>query len=172
MSQLIIRGTKITKINGFVSANGQMTYEFVCRASWSDVVCKAMCWTEEPIGFGTGALDGKLHGISMILEPSSKNLKDYRFDLSISQVGKFKHIAKIEDGEVSGRELEFAVTTVAEDAHIVLDNYLRHCGPGDDRGQARITFNAEAQQKLEEQPEGEIEEKARGRKAKSAEAVQ
>lgn len=172
MSQLIIRGTRIIEFSGSVSANGQMTYEFKCRSTWSDVVCREMGWTEEPVGFGNGSLDGKLHGISMILEPSSKPLKDYRFDLAISQVGKFKHLAKVEDGEVSGRELEFTVTTVADDAHIVLDNYVRHCGPGDDRGQAKITFNAEAQQKLEEQPEGEIEEKARGRKAKSAEAVQ
>lgn len=168
MSQLILRGTSIDHVKMHCSTNGQMTYEITCRAAWSDTVCREMHWTEEPQGFGNGNLDGKLFGINFILEPTGKQLKDYRFDIPISQVAKFKHVAKIKDGEVSGRELEFVVTSVAEDAPVVLSSYMAHCNPGDDRGQAKIVYNAEEQTKLGEDGKP-ADEKPRGRRKEPAE---
>jgi hypothetical protein len=163
VSQLIVIGTKIEEFTGFCSANGQMTYEFKCRSAWSDVVCREMKWTEEPLGFGNGNLDGSLYGINMILEPNKAALKDYRFDLPISKVSKFKHVASIKDGKVSSRELEFVVTTVDETTPQVISLYISKCYPGDDRGQAKIVFNAEEQPKLGENGKP-AEEKPRGRK--------
>ena len=174
MSSMIIRGTRILEYSGFCNASGQFTVEFKCRANWSEPVCQEMDWTVEPHGFGNGNLDGCLHGINMILEPNKAALKDYRFDIGISKVDKFKHVARVKDGEVEGRELEFVVTSVADDAGAVVEAYIRHCGPGDDRGQARIQFNAEEQQTLptgEGNAAPEANEKVRGRK-KAAEAVQ
>ncbi len=177
MSQLIIRGAHIQSYEVYCASNGQFTIEAKIRANWSDTVCREMKWTEEPQGFGNGSLDGGLAGISMILEPNKQVLKDYRLDVGISKVSKFKHVAKIKDGKVEGRELEFVVTTVADDAGAVLENYVRHCNPGDDRGQCRITYNAKEQKKLDDKQdnllgtEPEAEMKTRGRR-KAAEAVQ
>lgn len=174
MSSLIIRGTRIMEYTGYCNNSGQHAVDFKCRANWSDTVCEGMGWAFEPKGFGNGSLEGKLFGINLIMEPNKKELKDYRFDIGISQVSKFKHIASVEEGDVVSRELEFVVTSVADDAAAVLKEYVQHCGPGDDRGQCRITYNAEEQQSLptgegEEAPEAN--EKVRGRK-KAAEAVQ
>ncbi len=169
MSQLIIRGAHIESYSGYVANNGQFTIEAKLRANWTEPVCSEMGWTVEPQGFGNGNLDGQLYGISMILEPNKQALKDYRLDIGIAKVDKFKHVAKVKDGEVEGRELEFVVTTCAEDAGAVLENYMRHCNPGDDRGQCKITYNAEEQQSLVEGEEEVVAEKARGRR-KAAEA--
>ncbi len=170
MSSLIVRGVSIEEFTGYCSKSGQMTYEFTCRAAWSDVVCRELGWTEEPVGFGNGNLEGKLHGVNLIMEPSDKKLRDYRFDVPISTVGSFKHRCKIEDGVVSNRELEFVVTTVAEDAASALNEYLKHCGPAGDRAQVKINFSAEEQTTLGEggQP---AEDKPRGRKKEKAEAA-
>jgi hypothetical protein len=172
MSTLLIRRTQVIEYTGYCNNSGQHCVEIKCRASWSDTVCEELGWEPDPKGFGTGALEGKLFGVNMILEPNSKNLKDYRFDIPISQVSKFKHIVKMEEGEVSGRELEFVITTVAEDAAAVLKNFVQHCGPGGDRGQCKIQYNSEEQQKLDVEPEAEqTTSKPRGRQ-KSKEAVQ
>jgi hypothetical protein len=47
---------------------------------------------------------------------------------------------------------------------------MRHCNPGDDRGQCRITYNAEEQQELDGVAP-EADQKTRGRR-KAQEAVQ
>jgi hypothetical protein len=163
MSSLIVRGAKIEDASIYRSKGGQLTVDVKFRASWSDVVCETMAWTKEPSGFGNGALEGQLFGVSMMLEPTSKNLKDYRLDIGISQVSKFRHLAKTEDGEVVSRELEFIVSTIADDAPAVISEYIRHCGPGDDRGQLKLTYSAEEQQTLGEEG-APAEEKPRGRK--------
>lgn len=168
MASLIIRGTKLMEFTGYCANSGQMTYELKCRAAWSDTVCEAMGWQKEPAGFGNGSLEGGLFGISMILEPSSKTLKDYRFDIAIGKVASFKHIAKTEDGDVVHRELEFVVTTTAEDAPVVFSRYMEKCCPGDDRGQAKIQYSEEEQQELGD--EGAPAEKPRGRRKAAAEA--
>lgn len=166
MSKLITRGTALQEYTAFCSSNGQRTVEAVFRCAWSDTVCEEMSWQKDPAGFGNGSLEGTLLGISLIMEPNAKNLKDYTFDLTISKVGKFKHVLTKDDHH----ELEYTITTVAEDAVEVLDRYLQKCGPADDRGQAKITFNAEEQQGLVDEGE-EVVEKTRGRR-KAQEAVQ
>lgn len=166
MSKLTTRGTALQEYTAFCSENGQRTVEAKFRCAWSDTVCHEMGWQSDPAGFGNGSLEGTLLGINLIMEPNAKNLKDYAFDLAISKVGKFKHVLTKDDHH----ELEYTVTTVAEDAVEVLDRYLQKCGPADDRGQAKITFNAEEQQTLEDAAPEEGE-KVRGRR-KAAEAVQ
>lgn len=166
MSQLITRGTALKEISAYCSENGQFTVEAKCRCSWSENVCNELGWTFNAEGFGNGSLEGKLLGISWIMEPNGKALKDYRFDLTINSVGKFRHILTKEDHH----ELEYVVTTVADDAIVVLSNYLAHCGPGEDLGQAKIVYNAEEQTTLGEGG-APADEKPRGRR-KAAEAVQ
>lgn len=171
MSSLLIRGAKIEKAEMSCANNGQRTIKITFRASWSDTVCREMGWSEEPVGFGNGSLDGQLFGISMMLEPSSKTLKDYRIDIPISQVGSFKHRAKTEDEHTVKREIEFVVTTVADDAAVVIDNYIKHVGPGAERAQCKITYSSEEQQELGEGGAPAEPEKTRGRR-KAAESVQ
>lgn len=171
MSQIIIRGTKIEEVS-FKPGNPSPIFKIKCRANWSETVCEAMAWSKEPQGFGNGNLEGQLLGISMILEPSARTLKDYRFDMKISSVGSFRHLAKTEDEKVVRRELEFVVTTIAEDAAVVLANYVAHCGPADDAGQCKITYSAEEQGTLTETPaEGEADKPRGRRKEKEAEAA-
>jgi hypothetical protein len=172
MSTLIIRGATLKEIKGKCSAGGQFIMSAKFRAAWTDTVCKEMSWTEEPSGFGNGKLDGELLGINMIMEPSAKNLKDYRIDIPISKVSKFRHIAKTEDGEITHRELEYVVTTIFDDAPVLLSNYLKHCGPAEDAGQCRITFNAEEQQKLDIAPAEESGKQRGRRKGADAAVVQ
>jgi hypothetical protein len=126
-----------------------------------------MGWQTEPNGFGNGSLEGKLAAVSMSLEPSAKNLKDYRFEITCNSVHGFKHKAKTEDDTVTKRELEFIVTTVAADAATVLAGYIEHCGPAADAGQCKIQYSAEAQMEI---GEGEpVPDKPRGRKKAAAE---
>jgi hypothetical protein len=165
MSSILIRGTRIKEATMYCSQSGQLAVDFTCRASWSDTVCETFGWQKEPNGFGNGSLEGKLAAISMRMEPNGKQLKDYAFDITITSVHGFKHKAKTEEGTVTTRELEFIVTTVAEDAPAVLANYIQHCGPGEDAGQCKIQYSADEQQTLEEAPAEEApEEKRRGRK--------
>ncbi len=149
MSQLILRGVTIVNVT-LAASSPKREIEIKCRATWSDTVCKQMEWTEEPKGFGNGGLEGKLFGVNMILEPNKKELKDFRFDIPISLVSKFRHIAKSEDGEVTNRELEFVVTSVDDEAPLVLDNFLKHVSVSDDAGQCKITYSAEVQETLGE----------------------
>jgi|SRR5579885_5269 len=172
MANLIIRGVRLMEYCGYCNNNGAMVYELKCRAAWSVPVCEQMGWQKEPNGFANVGLEGKLYGISMVVEPNSKNLKDYRFDININLVGGFKHIAKTENENVVHRELEFVVTTSAEEAPMVFSNYMAHCCPGDDRGQAKINFSEEEQMDLDEGGDGEwdgAEKKPRGRKKQEAE---
>lgn len=171
MSQLIIRGASLRETTfKATKKSGQMTTEATFRASWSKPVCKEMGWTEEPTGFGNGMLEGKLTGISMTMQPNDKKLKDYAFDISINSVGQFKHVILTDkDREGTREELQFVVTTVAEDAHAVFFQYMKMCNPAEDRGEVRITFSAEEQMELEEE-EPEPEAKPRGRR-KAAEAT-
>lgn len=169
MSQLIVRGVKIESYK-CKSENPSLTYKIKCRASWSQTVCETMGWEKAPSGFGNGKLDGALLGISMSLEPNATTLKDYRFDIKISKVGSFRHLAKTEDEKTVRRELEFVVTTITDDAHVVLANYMAHCGPADDAGQMRIVYSAEEQEVLPGTTPEPID-KPRGRKKeKEAEA--
>ncbi len=176
MSKLIIRGVEIEDFKCYAasSGGGTFTMEIKCRADWTKEVCNAMDWNYEPNGFGNGKLEGKLFGISMAMEPNAKTLKDYAIDISIGQVGSFRHIAKTEEGAVTKREFEFVATAAGEHALKALPfitSYVEHCGPAGDRGVCKITYNAEEQQTLTD-AEPEAEEKVRGRRAKSAEAVQ
>jgi hypothetical protein len=169
MASIIIRGTRIKEATMYCSQSGQLTVDYVCRASWTDTVCEAFGWQKEPNGFGNGSLDGKLAAITMKLEPAAKTLKDYAFELAINSVHGFKHRAKTEDDTVTKRELEFTVTTVAEDAAMVLSRYIQHCGPADDAGQAKIQYSPETQMEIGEEAEGsEADGKRRGRKRDQA----
>lgn len=167
MSQLLLRGCRIEDYTGYCSTSGQGTIEIKLRAAWTDTVAREMGWAEEPTGFGNGNLEGGLNGISMILEPNKKDLKDYRLDIKISKVYKFKHRAKTEGGDVVTRELECVVTTNEEGVVSYIEQYVCRCGPGDDRGQCKIVFNAEEQMKIEG-TEPAAEEKTRGRRKESA----
>ena len=173
MASLLIRGTRLKEAKMYCSNSGQLAVDFVCRSAWTDTVCDQMGWMKEPQGFGNGSLEGNLSAVNMILEPNSKNLKDYRFDLKVNSVGSFKHKAKTEDDEITKRELEFTVTTVDPDAPAVLALYLEKCGPGDDAGQARIVFVSDEEEEAKQTtiPGVEVEGPRRGRK-KNAEAVQ
>lgn len=171
MSTLILRGATIEKTESYCSSAGQCTTEIHFEAAWSEPVCEQLHWTKEPEGFGNGSLDGQLAGISMIVEPNGKDLKDYRYEISIDTVGKFKHKASVKDNEVVDRSLTFIVTTTAEDAHLVLDKWLRMVGPSDSKAQVKVQYNAKQQMEL---PAAEAEEtpidKPRGRKRNIAEA--
>lgn len=172
MSKLIVRGTQVLEYTGYCNNSGQHTVDIKMRADWTDKVCEAMGWAFEAQGFGTGKLEGKLFGISLAMEPNKEALKDYRYDISISQVSDFKHVANMKEGEIVGHNLEFTVTSVAEDATAVLKEYVQHCGPAGDLGQCRITYNAEEQMKIEAgtgDAAPEAEEKVRGRKKAAAE---
>lgn len=174
MSKLVIRGTKIddAKFYAASTGGGAFTLEIKFRAAWSKPVCDQMGWNSQPDGFGNGKLEGKLTGISLSLEPNATNLKDYALDITIGQVDSFRHIAKTEDGEVTTREIEFVATASGENALKALHyiaTYVEHCGPVGDRGQCKITYNAEEQMEIEEAPPIVADEKPRGRKK---EAVQ
>lgn len=183
MSKLIIRGIRIEDFKCYSAATGgAFTMEVKWRADWTPEVCSEMGWTSEPKGFGNGKLGGKLTGVSMSVEPNAKPLKDYAIDFAVGQFSSFRHLAKTEDGKVSGREFEFVSISSGENALRALPfvaAYVEKCGPADDRGQCHITYNAEEQPKLvgidEKQPSlpgsEPPAEKVRGRR-KAAEAVQ
>jgi hypothetical protein len=171
MSSLLIRGTTLKSFKTFCNKSGQMVVEAKFRASWSDTVCSTMGWVDKTEGIGNANLEGKLFGISLSMEPNKPALKDYRFDISINQVAKFKHVVAVEEGEVVGRHLEFVASSTAEDAHQVLYEYAKHLGPGEDIGQAKIQYAAEKQMKIGEDAEPPIaaeEAKPRGRKRDQA----
>lgn len=175
MSNLLIRGTTVEEVLSYCSTAGQRMIEATLEADWSEPVCPEMGWTVEPEGFGNGSLDGKLNGINMILEPNKKDLKDARFDIAISTVGTFKHKATVKDGAVVDRKLRFKITTVAEDAHLVFNNWLTQVGPSDSKAQCRIIYNAEEQMTMDAPPAEAVpsevtEERPRGRKMKLADA--
>lgn len=152
MSKLIIRGAGIEDITSWCNNEGLRVVEITMRAAWSSTVCEEFNWTKEPSGFGNSPLDPKrLAGVNMILEPTDKKLADYRMDLAISHVGSFRHLAKTEDGEIVSRQLEFVVTTVADDALTVLDQWLKICGPAKATGQCQIRYEAEKQMELGEE---------------------
>lgn len=152
MSKLIIRGIRVEKFECYSAATGgAFTMEVKCRADWTEEVCTGMGWQSEPKGFGNGKLGGKLTGVSMAIEPNAKLLKDYAIDISVGQFSSFRHIAKTEDGKTSGREFEFVAICSGENAIRALPfiaAYIEKCGPANDRGQARITYNSEEQPKL------------------------
>ncbi len=168
MASILIRGTRIKEATMYCSQSGQRTIDFTCRASWTDTVCDQFGWQKEPNGFGNGSLEGKLAAISMRMEPNSKSLKDYAFDIPVSSVHGFKHKAKTEDDTVTKRELEFIVTTTAPDAHDVLSLYLEKCGPAEDAGQAKIQYSPEEQMEIGEEGTPEPDAKPRGRKRDQA----
>lgn len=176
MSQLTLRGVTVEDVYCYCSNEGKRTVEITCRAAWSDTVCDELAIVKEPSGFGNGSLKVQLAAVSMILEPNSKPLKDYRADMSISKMDKLRHIAKTEEGDVVTRQMEFVVTTIAEDAMLVMDKWLTFVGPSDSTAQCKITYNAKQQLELVEPdattdvPAGE--DKPRGRKRNVAEAVQ
>lgn len=173
---LLLRGVTVQDVAMYCSNEGKRTVEIKCRAAWSDTVCEELGVVAEPNGFGNGSLKCQLAAISMILEPNSKQLEDYRLDIAVSKADKFRHIAKTEEGDVVTRQLEFVVTTIAEDAAVVMDKWLTHVGPSDSTAQCKITYNAKQQLPLTESgdsapAEEPVGEKPRGRK-RSAEAVQ
>lgn len=153
MSKITFRGATIDKYESYCSNAGQTTVEIHFKASWSEPVCETMGWTKEPKGFGNGSLDGKLAGISMMVEPNGAQLRDYRFDIRIDSIGKFKHVAKEKDGEVVDRSLTFIATTTDESAPLCLDKWLRAVGPSDSTAQVAATYNAEEQMDLAEDGE-------------------
>lgn len=170
MSKLILRGAFIREYTSYVAAGGQRTIDVKLTANWTKPVCELLDWEEAPKGFGKASMEGSLHGVNMIMEPSDSALKDYQFDIPIGTVGSFKHVPVLDgEGRIGRRELHFEVTTVADDAALVLDNWQKHIGEA--TAQCRITYNAEQQQELLD-PEKEAEpEKTRGRR-KAQEAVQ
>lgn len=168
MASIIIRGTRIKDANMYCSNGGQLTFDVTCRASWSDTVCDQFGWQKEPNGFGNGSLEGKLAAISLKLEPSSKLLKDYAFEIPISSVHSFRHRAKTEEGTTTKRELEFIFTTTAPDAPQVLALYLEKCGPAEDAGQCKVAYSPEEQMEIGEEGEPAPEDKRRGRKKDQA----
>ncbi len=152
MSQLITRGARIMDASFYCGSNGTaLTLEIKMRAAWSEPVCREMHWDFTPEGFGNGKLEGSLNAVSLTLEPNDKKLKDYAIDIGVGLVSKFRHIAKTEDGDTVKREMEFVVTTSGENAAKALPSvatYVEMCGPGDDRGQCKITYNAAVQETL------------------------
>lgn len=174
MSQIIFRGVTIEEANSFCGNDGKRTFEVKCRAAWSEPVCKEMGWSYEPDGFGNGSLDGSLATVNVAMEPNGKLLKDFAFDITASKISKFRHIAKIEDGDTVSRQLEFVITTLDEEAHTVLNNWLVSVGPSDSTAQCKATFNAKVKDGTVEdkrqqtipgtEVEPPAEEKPRGRK--------
>lgn len=173
LSQLIIRGAKIKELVVYMGSGGQRTVDIKMSAVWSKPVCEAMNWSFEPQGFENGGLEGKLMGVNLIMEPSDAALKDYRFDLGISEAGQFKLKSKKDgEGNIGNRELEFVVVSIAPDAITVLENWVSHLGDG--LGQAKIVFNAEEQGELDmESAEEKTDEapKSRGRRKATEEAA-
>lgn len=167
MSNLILRGVTVQDVSLYCNNEGKRVAEIKCRAAWSDTVCEEMGWAKEPLGFGNGSLNSSLGAISVILEPNSKGLKDYRIDITASKVDKFRHLAKTEEGETVTRQLEFVISTLAEDAALVLDKWLVNVGPSDSTAQCKINYNAKQQLELVEPPAGE-DDKPRGRKREQA----
>jgi hypothetical protein len=132
-----------------------------------------MNWTEQPQGFGNGGLRGKLTGISLTLEPNSKDLKDYALELhQLGSISSFKHKVNVKKGEIVGESLTFVVTTMDPDAHVVLDKWVEMVGPSDSTAQLKVQYNAKQQMSLDDQPAADApaEDKPRGRKR--TEAVQ
>jgi hypothetical protein len=168
MSKLTLRGTSIEEIKSWCATNGQRTVEIKCKAAWSEPVCEEMGWSFDPSGFGNGSLEGSLSAVGMIIEPADKQLEDYRFDLAISKVDKFKHVVETDEGDIVSRHLQFVVTTIADDALAVLDQWLKVCGPAEAKGQCQIRYEAEKQMELGEGGEPAEEEApepvVRGRK--------
>lgn len=148
MSTLITRGTRIEQALSYCSNSGQRTIEMGCVADWSDVVCTTMGWTVKPDGFLGGKLNGALLGSNVIFDPNKGTLKDYRFDIPISKVSGFKHIVHEKDGEVVKREIGFTITTVADDAAAVLDEWFKNVGPSDSSAQCKINYSEEKQETL------------------------
>lgn len=175
MSQLTIRGCAIRKATQRCSNEGAVVQEIHIEADWSETVAEEMKWTPKPEGFGNGALTTKLSGHKMMMEPNSGKLKDYRFEIGIDQADSFKHVAVMEEGEVTGHKLRFRVKTTAEDVHLVLNEWFKNVGPSDSLAQCKITYSADEQMKIgEAATDGFVEppaetEKPRGRKR---EAVQ
>jgi hypothetical protein len=174
MSQLTLRGTSIEEIKSWCATNGQRTVELKCKAAWTEPVCAEMGWMFDPSGFGNGSLEGALSAASMMLEPADKQLADYRFDISISKVDKFKYVIETKDGEVVSRHLSFVVTTIADDALTVLDQWLKICGPAEAKGQCKIRYEAEKQLELPTDALADappVPEQPRGRKRAAAEGA-
>jgi len=172
MSSITFRGATIKSYTSYCSTGGQRCIEIEFDAAWTKPVCNEMGWTEEPEGFGNGSLDGQLSATSMICEPNGKELKDYRFDTGVDKIGSFKHKAKVKDGEVVDRSLTFIATTTAEDAHEVLDKWLRMVGPSDSTAVVVVKYNAKEQLPLVDDKQATIPgaepEKPRGRKKAQA----
>lgn len=174
---MTLRGASVESVKAKCSTGGQRQVEIRMTAAWSDVVCREMQWIEVPTGFGKGALEGELAAVNIIWEPSDKRLLDYRFDMTISKVNKFKHVTETKDGEITSRHLQFVVTTIADDALEVMDQWLKFCGPAAAKGQCKIRYEAEKQLELGDGDAPPIaaegDEKPRGRRGgKAAEGVQ
>lgn len=171
-NSILIRGARVLDANMYCSNSGQRTIDVTFRAAWTVPVCEHFGWQQEPNGFGNGSLEGKLAAISLKLEPSSKLLKDYSFEIPISSVHGFKHRAKTEEGTTTKRELEFIFTTTAPDAAQVLANYIEKCGPAEDAGQCKVAYSPEQQMEIGEEGAAEEAETPRRGRKKGAEAAQ
>ncbi len=143
MSSILIRGASITGFWAETNNEGKVAVIINMVADWTKNLADEMKWTEEPSGFGRGALTNKLIGRTMILEPNGAKLKDYRMDLSIGLVNQFKHVPVVKDGNVVSRKVEFQVHAIAEDSQLYLSlfNWQSNVGPSDSKAQCKISFS-------------------------------
>lgn len=164
MKSLILRGAVVDECLMYSTNTGRVI-EIKLHADWSEPVCEAMGWAADPEGFKGGNLDGKLFGVNLILEPSKKDLKDYRMDIPIGSVGAFRLKTTSKNGDQTGTELCCTITTQNEDAHEILNKWLIHVM--DNPAQAKINFSEETQQQLVEEP-APSDGKQRGRRKEAA----
>ncbi len=170
MSSILFRGVVVDSVK-FWSDDGGKTAEIDVIADWSEPVCEAMDWDKEASkGFAKSDLTGTLQGINLILTPNKGELKSYELDLKINKVSKFKYVPHLDkEGNVQSKELHFKVYSGMAGVAGLLEGFIEHLG--DLSSRMKVVLQEEAQQELPG-TKPEAEEKVRGRRAKSAEAVQ
>ena len=98
-------------------------------SDFSDTVRAAMDWEPVNDGISQAKLNGKLHAHTMILTPTSKQLKGYELQANISYVDNFQVFRiKAKDGDSIVTELRFEVTSTQEDCGAQIEGFLGSAG--------------------------------------------
>lgn len=151
-NSLIFRGAFIRSIHLSNPDDGDKTVTMQCTADFSDQVIEKMKWGQ--VADGTGEftpinidgvvssckLKGALLATSLILTPSSREMKKHELDLDTTWLGDFQAVVtKDREGEPTNTELRFSVESTSNKAAALLENYINHLGR--EKGQMKVSYS-------------------------------
>jgi hypothetical protein len=147
MEHITFRGASIRYID---VRQGKEGGDVFCRihmsADYSEQVREKMDWPMISDSITDCKLSGSLLGTNFILTPADKQLARYELNFDISSIEDFQvKTEKDEDGDVSGRRLDFIVRTPKDGVEAFCGQYIRRVG----RHEGALKIGYTVQEKLD-----------------------